>query len=262
MDRRTERGSSRRVGGNSDLGSRRGSSGRARPRFSLAALRGSSVPSRFSRGGLFVPVLLSGPSAVAGETSAIISWTLDPDGPAAYHRVRSRLQGTSEWTVGAWSSSTSYEASRTISDLDPGIYEYQIESALGPGYVWTTGFLPATPGTFEIEETGIELTNLSWGWSRTSITANYETSEPTKCKIIGRKHGDFLWSTWINVTSEHTSHSHIKTGLLADTIYDIRIELSTDEGKTAKCPLATSHYMVKTAPEIGIGGGYQGIEDD
>jgi len=261
MDGRTVDKSSRRVDEKVDLKTREDGSGRTRPRASFASARITSVPSRYSRGGLWRPVLLSGPSAVQFGYSAVISWTLDPAEPAGYHRTRHRLVGAEDWIVGAWSGSASWTAEVTIPDLEVGNYEYQIESADGDHKLWTTGFLPATPGTFEIESLfTLIISNVHWTIGKTTLGVLYDTNAATKCIISWKKATEPLWNQTNFTTSFHAGgHSHTLSGLTTYTVYWIRIRVYDAASNEDWAPSETGYYLVRTHSSSGTGGGYVGI---
>ncbi len=109
----------------------RGSSASPPPGISRSFERGSSAARRFARGGRYLPILLSGPTATPALTTCNIAWELDPAGPAGYHRVRHK-RPSGEWTVTAWSGSASHSASVDISGLTPEHtgYFYDIQSCI------------------------------------------------------------------------------------------------------------------------------------
>jgi len=169
--------------------------------------------------------------------------------------------GAGTWTTTAWSGASGYSASVAISGLASGNYEYQIESATGPGYIWTMGWLPATPGTYTIAPSFVlEITGVNWTIGKTTLGVLYNTNAATKCRISYKKATDFLWQQLSVETSYHAGgHSHTLSGLTVGTVYWIRIHVYDAAGNHDWSPSETGYFIVKTHSSSGTGGGYIGI---
>jgi len=233
---------------------------------SLAREAGSSTPassgssrSKGLAGELYVPILLSGPTATPGITTATLAWTLSSAGPAGYHRARHRLSGEADWITESWSLATSWEAEVSLTDLEDGeTHDYQIESAAGPGGLWTMGWLPATPLTFETESAfTLVISNVHWTIGKTTLGVLYNTNAATKCRIGYKKATDFFWQRLSVETSYHAGgHSHTLSGLTTATEYWIRIYAYDAAGNQDYAPSEEGYYRVKTHSSAGTGGGY------
>lgn len=99
---------------------------------------------------------------------------------------------------------------------------------------------------------------VSFTVTKTAITVDFTTSEAASCSIGGALYTPEVedFSVWYANAAEHgTSHSHTKTGLVADTLYAIRVSVATDEGASAEAPTALGYFVVRTANAEGAGGG-------
>jgi len=258
MDWRTADKTSRRIDRKTDSGTKGIDSNRTRSDSTLTVRRLTNIPSRHSRGGLYRPVLQSGPFALQDEYSIIVSWILDPSEEPGYHRVRYRLIGAEDWIVTDWTGSPSYSAEITIPGLAVGIYEYQVESSAGVGGLWTMGFVPTPTATFEIKSLfELIISNNAWTIGKTTLTIRYDTNAATKCIISYKKSSEPLWQQANFTGSFHTGgHSHLLTGLTTATEYWIRIEAYDAAGNHDWSPSETGYFRVKTHSSTGTGGGY------
>jgi len=113
----------------------------------------SSMLETMTRGGLYVPVLLSGPTvSLITTTTARVSWELDPSGPIGYHRVRHRPTAGGDWIVTDWSETPSFSAVVDLSDLAPGTeHDYQVQSCHYGDGTLAFSYYPDPADTFETE---------------------------------------------------------------------------------------------------------------
>lgn len=253
-------GSSRPAAEPAEIKTTPGGSRPGSPGLTSGASAGSSRPEDLA-GELYIPILLSGPTATPGITTATLAWTLSSAGPAGYHRARHRLSGEADWITESWSLATSWEAEVSLADLEDGeTHDYQIESAAGPGGLWTMGWLPATPLTFETESAfTLVISNVHWTIGKTTLGVLYDTNAATKCRISYKKATDFLWQQLNIETTYHTGgHSHTLSGLTTATEYWIRIFAYDSAGHEDYAPSEAGYYRVKTHSSAGTGGGYIG----
>ena len=112
------------------------------------------------------------------------------------------------------------------------------------------------------DEPTITILSVSFDVTRTTITVRFETSESSRCRIIGGVYDPeaMYFTTWHENAVEHgTAHEHKKSGLTQATRYAIRIEASTDELASTCAPGIDGYYIVETASAEGTGGGLRSI---
>jgi len=102
------------------------------------------------------PLLLSGPTVSdITETTARVTWELNPSGPIGFHRVRYRPTAGGEWTVTDWSESASYSAVVDLADLESGTeHDYQVQSCYYSNGSMAFSYAPDPADTFETEAAG------------------------------------------------------------------------------------------------------------
>ncbi len=151
----------------------------------------SSMLETVTRGGLFVPVLLLGPTVSdITETTARISWELDPSEPIGYHRVRHRPTAGGDWTVTAWSDTASYSAVVDLSGLDAGTeHDYQVQSCHYGDGTLAFDYAPDPADTFTTESAGdivFSAYELSKNPILNKVIVDWTTDVATKDKIRSR----------------------------------------------------------------------------
>lgn len=112
------------------------------------------------------------------------------------------------------------------------------------------------------EEPTVVIPQVTFAVTKGSITVQFETSESAACEIWGALYDpeEMLLVLWYENAVEHgTAHEHTKTGLAADTSYAIRVKATTDEGASAHMPGLEGYYVVRTADNLGAGGGLKNI---
>jgi hypothetical protein len=95
---------------------------------------------------------------------------------------------------------------------------------------------------------------------KNAITAAFNTDEPCKCTIFGKLSTEGDYAVWVIVFAEHDSpHTHQKTGLVAQSVYQVRILCVTDEGLATYQPSETGYYEMRTGPDDSTPGVILGI---
>lgn len=143
------------------------------------------------------PVLMTGPSAVPGLTTAVIYWTTDVP---AYHRVRIRTNPTGAWTTLPFTGSPSTNAAYPLTGLIPENKRYYVDvqsCIIGDGsasFPWTpddNSFYFATlcsgvygMANWNAAKNGFgKLTYLTLSWTTTvnMYQAQIDSSTPALC---------------------------------------------------------------------------------
>jgi hypothetical protein len=206
------------------------------PRFSYSAIMIATVsPGRYS-----------------------FTWNTDA---YATQRIRTRVSGEETWTTHTGGANVSLEHTWSLDGFEPGeSYDIAVwgenEDGWSPG--WSASASWTVPEAF-LNITGVEFTARS-----DRIDVSYVTDRNAGCRIYGALYveepEEILWEEWYENLAEHPTHAHSKAGLVAGTVYAVRIYCQTG-GAAAWKPSQSGYYAVRTADENGEGGGLQFIQE-
>ena len=184
-----------------------------KPGSSSSAQGQSSRPYR-TRGGLYVPPIpeiLTGPSAVPGLTSAVISCTVDV---AAYMRVK--YDGPGDEVISEWTAETSLEPELTISPLEPehNFYNYRVQCSFDK--------IELTEWTPVIAENFYTLCNSNIAFSNVGVSEGFlgelswscNTNTPCKVRARWRTSSGSYYTPGTYTSSYSTSSSKMFSPML------------------------------------------------
>jgi len=189
----------------------------------------SSMLETVTRGGLYVPVLLSGPTVSdITETTARVTWELDPSGPIGFHRVRYRPTAGGEWTVTEFTAEASYSAVVDLAGLPSGTeIEYQVQSCYYGNGTLAFAYSPDPADTFETEAAG-DIVFSDFEFSKNPIfqlvILHWHTDVATKDRSCWRIYGSSdEWNyTTLNVGYSISHYDNTSMPCVPGAIYEFR----------------------------------------